>query len=116
MTLEKGLRLASVTVAALVLAASGMARADIMDACRGDYMRLCATVLPGEGRIARCLAENRPSLSPACEKSLTAAMACKTDIEAFCRASSGLRELRACLAGVGGKLTAQCQASLKKGW
>jgi hypothetical protein len=43
-------------------------------------------------------------------------MACKTDIEAFCRASSGLGELRACLAGVSGKLTAQCRASLKNGW
>lgn len=37
-----------------------------VEACRGDISALCGGTEPGEGRIAQCLVDQRPSLSPAC--------------------------------------------------
>jgi hypothetical protein len=34
--------------------------------CQGDIAKLCADTLPGEGRIAACLASNRASVSQSC--------------------------------------------------
>lgn len=39
-------------------------------ACGADARTFCAAVEPGGGRIARCLAANAPSLSPACKSML----------------------------------------------
>jgi hypothetical protein len=39
----------------------------VRSACGGDVRTLCAGVAPGGGRIARCLATNAASLSPACK-------------------------------------------------
>lgn len=36
------------------------------DACERDAEKVCATVTPGEGRIAQCLIENKASVSPGC--------------------------------------------------
>lgn len=34
--------------------------------CKGDYARFCWHVIPGDGRIFRCLKRRLPELSPAC--------------------------------------------------
>ena len=36
------------------------------DDCEKDMEKVCATVTPGEGRIAQCLIDNKASVSPAC--------------------------------------------------
>src|SRR5262245_2832104 len=37
-----------------------------ISACMSDAARLCANVLPGQGRIVRCLAQQPDQLSTAC--------------------------------------------------
>lgn len=40
--------------------------------CAGDIDRFCARAVPGQGRVAMCLAAHQPSLSPICAASLDA--------------------------------------------
>lgn len=42
------------------------------DLCAGDIARFCARAIPGQGRIAMCLAAHQPQLTPACAGSLDA--------------------------------------------
>ncbi|MFA5949438.1 MAG: hypothetical protein WC807_04075 [Hyphomicrobium sp.] len=42
-------------------------------ACSADRWRLCGGVLPGGGRIVRCLAEKAADLTPQCNSALTEA-------------------------------------------
>jgi hypothetical protein len=42
----------------------------VRSACGGDVRALCGSVAPGGGRIARCLATQAASLSPACKEVL----------------------------------------------
>jgi hypothetical protein len=42
----------------------------LRSACGGDVRALCGSVAPGGGRIARCLATQAASLSPACKEVL----------------------------------------------
>jgi hypothetical protein len=37
-----------------------------VNACTPDVMRLCMSEIPDEGRVARCLVQNKHQLSPAC--------------------------------------------------
>ena len=39
---------------------------EAVNACRGDIDKFCAKTLPGQGRIAACLAANRTSVSKSC--------------------------------------------------
>jgi Cysteine rich repeat len=39
---------------------------EAMNSCRGDIDKFCATTLPGQGRLATCLATNRASVSKSC--------------------------------------------------
>jgi hypothetical protein len=60
-----------------LLAQPVMTRADILDgleafgACTPDVVRLCAGVLPGEGRIKACVFEKRAELSGSCRDALS---------------------------------------------
>lgn len=38
----------------------------LMQICRGDYDRLCSSVVPGGGRILACLQDHVNQLSPNC--------------------------------------------------
>jgi hypothetical protein len=42
----------------------------VRSACGGDVRALCGGIAPGGGRIARCLATQAASLSPACKEVL----------------------------------------------
>ena len=88
------------------------AAGDITVACRGDYFRLCAGVIPGEGRVALCLRKRRAELSPACGPALDAAFGCRPEIEAFCRAATAPADLRACLRRNADRLGPECRAGL----
>ena len=47
----------------------------IQSLCRGDYLAVCATTAPGQGRGLACLEKNAASLSPACREQLPRARA-----------------------------------------
>jgi Golgi apparatus protein 1 len=38
--------------------------------CRGEIGKFCATTLPGQGRLAACLAANRTSVSQSCAEAV----------------------------------------------
>ena len=40
------------------------------NACRGDIDKFCAKTLPGQGRLAACLAANRTSVSTSCAEAV----------------------------------------------
>lgn len=60
--------------------------------CEQDMATLCGTVEPGEGRMMKCMMENKDKLSPACKEhraKMKAAMkgvkeACHDDFEKYC--------------------------------
>lgn len=41
-------------------------------ACEPDYRRLCNGVMPGGGRVLKCLSDNAPLLSEPCRKVIEA--------------------------------------------
>jgi hypothetical protein len=43
---------------------------EVRQLCEADYRRLCPTVVPGGGRILRCLLDNDSDLSSACRAAL----------------------------------------------
>ncbi len=57
-------------VAALAALPATAALADVREACHQDRETLCRGVEKGGGRIARCMAEHRAQLSPACKLAL----------------------------------------------
>ncbi|KIZ42330.1 hypothetical protein OO17_13080 [Rhodopseudomonas palustris] len=52
----------------LAMAQDGAAR----KACEPDYRRLCSGVMPGGGRVLKCLNEHRDALSEPCRQALDA--------------------------------------------
>jgi hypothetical protein len=55
---------------ALSLSPAAMAKepgADPFAPCKPDYERLCKSVQPGEGRIQKCMMDNRASVSAPCK-------------------------------------------------
>ena len=43
---------------------------EVKEACADDLQQYCATVKPGDGRIAQCLREHKDKLSPECKKEI----------------------------------------------
>ena len=43
---------------------------EIARACAGDVLRLCAGVIPGDGRIKACVRQNMGNLSPSCHDAI----------------------------------------------
>jgi Cysteine rich repeat len=43
----------------------------VANQCRADIESKCATIQPGQGRIAQCLADNKSSLSAPCTQAMT---------------------------------------------
>ena len=59
----------------------------VMASCRPDYHRLCSFVVPGDGRVGRCLLDREMELAPSCLKSIKLAYA----MEAHARLSQVLQ-------------------------
>jgi hypothetical protein len=60
-------------MAALILApslASAQPSPALRQACEADYHRLCASVVPGGGRILKCLLDHNGELAPECRTAL----------------------------------------------
>jgi hypothetical protein len=43
---------------------------EAVSTCNSDRSRLCSSVMPGGGRIVRCLVEKRESVSPPCQAAI----------------------------------------------
>ncbi len=59
----------------------------VMNSCRPDYHRICSYVMPGDGRVARCLLDHQAELSPYCLQALKIASAveeCMPDYHRLC--------------------------------
>lgn len=72
--------LAAACLIGMLVATLSMARADddrkqAQAACEADYRRVCAGVLPGGGRVRKCLADNFEALSSPCKQIVSAAPA-----------------------------------------
>jgi len=74
---------------------------NVMQTCRPDYHRLCSEVLPGNGRVARCLLDNEAQLNPGCLKAIKLAYAievCLPDYRRFCNGvQPGTGQIAECL-------------------
>lgn len=89
--------------------------------CADDVARLCGTVQPGGGRIARCLKQREQELSPACGQHLVSVtmraheirQACDDDVLRFCwYVKPGGGRVLHCLKEHERELSADCRASV----
>jgi hypothetical protein len=84
----------------------------VMGACRSDYHRICSEVVPGDGRVARCLMDHERELTSYCLQSLRIASAaedCMPDYRRFCRDVPKGQEAFRCLAGQMERLEPTCR-------
>lgn len=84
----------------------------LMSQCRGDYHRVCPDVLPGGGRVGRCLEDHQEQLSPGCLRAVKLAIAikaCAPDASRFCpQTPAGDGRLISCLADNMPRLAPEC--------
>jgi len=100
---------------------SGLGLVQAWRDCAPDRRRLCSNVLPGGGRVVRCLMDNRDALSPACRSHTAkvdlvsnAAKSCRADTERFCsNILPGGGRLVSCLVGNLDRLTPDCRGDLQ---
>lgn len=89
------------------------------DACRDDAQKLCKDTEPGQGRVMRCLVENRDQLSPACREKIDSAgkrHPCMDDAAKLCAGvQPGGGRLRECLKSHESELSAECKAQMSMG-
>ena len=85
----------------------------VMASCRPDYHRLCSFVVPGDGRVGRCLLDREMELAPSCLKSIKLAYAmeaCMPDYRRFCNGvQPGGGQIVECLASRIEALAPECQ-------
>lgn len=117
-----------VVVLLLVLAAATPVAAEDVNPCRADVARLCAGVVPGEGRLRDCIRAHAKELSPGCSARLQAAermaeagrldprgaVACRDDVQRLCKGipSGGGRWLR-CLQDHAADVSDTCRAMIR---
>ncbi|WP_291516469.1 cysteine rich repeat-containing protein [Bdellovibrio sp. ArHS] len=61
-------------LALINLLTTGVALAQGDGPCQEDVKKLCPDVQPGDGRIKKCLKDNRENLSQACKEKIIQAM------------------------------------------
>ncbi len=85
----------------------------VMASCRPDYHQLCSFVVPGSGRVARCLLDHEMELAPPCLKSIKLAYAmeaCMPDYRRLCNGvPPGGGQIVECLASRMEALAPECQ-------
>ena len=85
----------------------------VMASCRPDYHRVCSFVVPGGGRVARCLLDHEIELAPPCLKSIKLAYAmeaCMPDYRRYCNGvQPGGGQIVECLASRIEALLPECQ-------
>ena len=61
---------------------------EFAEACKADAETLCKGVQPGQGRVVRCLSQNKDKLSAACRTEISEAQShhpCMKDMERLCK-------------------------------
>ena len=85
----------------------------VMASCRPDYHRLCSYVLPGDGRVARCLLDHETDVAPSCMKSLKIAYAMEVFMPDYRRLCNGVPpgggQILECLGSRMEALAPECQ-------
>jgi hypothetical protein len=106
--------------AALISGATAAAASDlppevlesVMHSCRPDYHRVCSYVVPGDGRVGRCLLDHERELDPPCLKAIKLAYAievCLPDYHRYCDGVPRGPQAVECLAGRIESLGPECQ-------
>ena len=114
-----------IVVCALVLGFGSLSMADeggAGGACAKDRETLCKGVEPGEGRIAKCMMENKDKLSAECKaqhEKMKGMMqevkeACHDDVEKFCGdVKAGKGRIIKCMKEHKDELSAACKAEVE---
>ncbi len=92
--------------------------------CADDAQKFCKDVVPGGGRLARCLRKHANELSPACKERIAEVkkrarefhQACEDDVMRLCKGvvPGGGRILQ-CLKDHENELSPECRAKMTKG-
>jgi hypothetical protein len=85
---------------------------NVMTSCRPDLHRVCAYVVPGDGRATRCLLDHETQLSPVCLKAVKLAYAtdaCMPDYERYCQGVPKGPQVTQCLSQRMGVLRPACR-------
>ena len=95
--------------------------------CKEDIEKFCKDVKPGEGRIIKCLMDNKDKLSGGCLQELEGARnksegkkdqardACAEDLNKFCKdVQPGEGRLLQCLKKHDSELSPQCRETLQQ--
>lgn len=53
-------------------AAASAGRDAVMQACQGDFEKVCPGMVPGDGRLGPCVRQNIAKLSPGCQDAMKA--------------------------------------------
>jgi len=92
--------------------------------CKDDIKEFCSDVERGDGKIHKCLVDNKEKVDAECkadmekrkEKMEARKEACEDDVQKYCsKVEKGDGHIRECLVSHKENLTADCQESLKKG-
>ena len=97
---------------------------DSFAACMPDLERLCQGVQPGEGRIMKCMTENKSHVSPACAAAMKEKeqdeqsagddfAACQQDYQRYCKGvQPGGGRIMQCMVDNRTRVSAPCAAVL----
>ncbi|MFN0039070.1 MAG: cysteine rich repeat-containing protein [Burkholderiales bacterium] len=89
-------------------------RKELADACKADVENLCKGVPHGQGRVLRCLAENKDKLSSACRAEISEVQnrhPCMKDMERLCKGvQPGEGRMKECMKQNEAELSPECKA------
>jgi Cysteine rich repeat len=89
-------------------------RKELSEACKADAGNLCKGVERGQGRVMRCLAENKEKLSVACQAEIARVQSqhpCMNDVERLCKGvQHGDGRIMECMKQHEAELSPECKA------
>jgi len=83
-----------------------------MQACRGDFSKLCSGVKLGGGRAAECLKQHEAELAPDCKTAMAGIKDCGQEIKKICGAASGPGAQRECMKTHASEFSASCSGAM----
>ena len=87
---------------------------EFAEACNGDAKTICKEVQPGEGRVLRCLVENKEKLSSACRAQIAEGERrhpCMKDMERLCKGvQPGEGRMMECMKQHEAEFSPECKA------